>query len=565
MGVNGWYRVLRDEGYVPGSSPCCSASLWRPPAQDVLEDNIGSRLEHIPKHSELLIDGNGLAFHWYRIAYARHVATVTKRNRRKESCCVTLRKNNLTPTQVRRLLPNFMPLNQLSAVVHEFITTLRDKHHMKISVYWDGDKRRVYKRETDNRRQERMPEEWNNLRDYCETGTLPPSATVCGWESIFPKNRLFRIQILHTLESLQIPSVLCEDEADAWIAKAARGNPSAYVVGLDSDFCFFPDIQYIPINTLDASGKVANGVVIRRRVLADTLGLPCEKLMTELAILLGNDYVHPGEAEFDVRGGKNVADILQFLQAQNSSFRVTSTCENVEEILRFVRCLYELEDLDDYPFDESDDEDEAGDEVVHLVSSPEALQTSGRFAIPTDVPLDLCKVDPFQDTSAKDAVLRCLEAYLDKNPENSMVTREHLDVFRKLPLDSSMAQLVQHGDWRPTWADFAASYLIEKLLFLVCEKRSLVARLLPPFTVFNQHKFHALLRNERTAKDDTSKLSRGVMPSSESNGLNEQLSRNKTSKKELVELPIDEHEERILASIKKNRVTIIQGETGCGK
>lgn len=31
------------------------------------------------------------------------------------------------------------------------------------------------------------------------------------------------------------------------------------------------------------------------------------------------------------------------------------------------------------------------------------------------------------------------------------------------------------------------------------------------------------------------------------------------------ELPIDEHEERILASIKKNRVTIIQGETGCGK
>lgn len=564
MGVQGWYKVLREEGYVPETSPCCSTSNWRP-SHEVA--SFGTRIERIPPHSELFLDGNGLAFHWHRVAYARHVAQVTKRNRRKESCCVKLHKNaHLTPNQVRRLLPNFLPLSHLSAVVHEFMQTLRDKHHMKVTVYWDGKKRRVYKRETNHKRQERRPEEWSNVQEYCENGVLPVASTVCAWEHVFPKNRLFQAQIRHTLDAMHIPSVYCDEEADAAIAKAARGKACAYIVGSDSDFCFFPDVQYIPLNTLDAENHAVSGVVLRRQALVSSLGLASETLMTELALLLGNDYFHPADSILDVTGGKHVTDILQFLQNQPASFRVTSMSEEVEETLRFVRALYELEDLDDeYPFEvddnRSDDEDEAGDKILHLVSSP-GPATPGRLAVPPEVPLNLLTVNPFQDASAKDAVLRCLRAYVDMNLGSCFVTREHLDVLAKLPLDSSRAQLVRQGDWRPRWQDVQVAYLVEKLLVLVCEKKSLVARMMPPFSVFDQHKFHALLRVERGEMDVSTEAG---MESHE--GVSKKLFNGKktASKREKTELPIDEHEARILKSIKNNRVTIVQGETGCGK
>lgn len=574
MGVQGWYRVLREEGYVPETGKCCSTSLWRP-LDDVM-DNIGSRLEQIPNGSELLVDGNGLAFYCHHVAYARYVANVTKRKSRKESCCLKLKNADLSPTQVRRLLPNFMPLSQLSAVVHEFIKTLRDKHRMKIIVYWDGEKRRVYKQETDNKRQARIPEEWNNFREFCETGLMPPAKTVCEWESLFPKNRMFGDQIMHTLEKLQIPSVVCEEEADAWIAKACRGNPRAYILGLDSDFCFFPDIQYIPFNMLDAAGHVATAVVLRRRDLAASLGLANEVLMTEFAILLGNDYVHPANVQLDFNGGRHASSILPFLQEQDASYRVTSRSEDVEETLRFVRSLYELEELDEYAFDDessksTDDEDadDAGDVILHLGGSPARpnQDAAGRFSMPAELPLEFCVVSPFSDTSAKDAVLRCLQAYVDKNLEDSMITPAQLEVFRKMPLDNSQAMLVQEGDWRPQYEDAAAAYLIEKLVASVCKQKSRVAKLLPPFSVFDQHKFHALMHVSRGGDVGPAKTRNGRNENLPGAGVNTKLfkDKKKMDKPEKVELPIDEHEERILESIKKNRVTIVQGETGCGK
>lgn len=566
---------------MPETGNCCSTSLWHP-VDDVVMSSIGSHLQAIPKESHLFIDGNGLAFYWHRVAYARYIASVTKRiknnnNRRKDpsASCVKLKSASLSQAQVRRLLPNFMPLSQLSAVVHEFIKTLREKHRFQVTVYWDGEKRRAYKQATDNKRQERIPEEWNNLQEYCESGIMPPAKTICQWESLFPKSRLFAVQIRHTLAKLQVPSIMCDEEADAAIAKASRGNPNAFVLGLDSDFCFFPDIQYIPFNTFDAAGHVATGVVLRRRELAATLGLVSEDLMTELAILLGNDYVHPADVALDYKGGVHASDILPFLKEKEASYRVTSSSEDVEETLRFVRSLYELKDLDEYPFQDddsgTDSEDEAGDVILHLVESPARrdYETLNRFAVPKELPLDLCVVNPFEDTSAKDAVVRSLEAYVDKNVDNSMITHEQLEVFRNMPLDNSQAQLVQEGDWRPQWEDIAAAYLIEKLVGSVFKQKALVAQILPPFTIFDQHKFHALMHLASGGEIGPSTGGIDGQRIAKMNGVKTELFKSENSKSsqgkvkpEKEQLPIDEHEERILASIKKNRVTIIQGETG---
>jgi hypothetical protein len=607
MGVLGFTRVLREQGYLPDTSPCCSLSQWHDSSSSLTGN---AHLEVIPSGSHLLVDGNGLVFHWYRVAYARHVASVVAQQQRgssnrrttplrspggshRGSTCLKVKSSSssnnnhanplLTPTVVRRLLPTFLPQSQVSAVVHEFVTTLTETHGLQLTVYWDGPRRRTFKAATDADRRLQRPDEWAHLQDYCATGSLPATATtVCAWEAALPKNRLFQAQVRHTLSKLHVTMVECEEEADVQLARDAQGQVHTFVLGQDTDFCFFDNLQYIPYTTLAAAGRQVTSVVLRRATLADALALPHDSLLVELAILLGNDYIRPSSSSasnlgLDYGGKLGLEEICDFLRQQTPDYRVASSLPEVEESLRFIRSLYGLACLDDFPFGNEEEpvdpeEDEAGDEVTHL-------QSQGHFAIPPEVPLELCKVHFFVDATAKDAVVRCLSAYVAKNLVNSMFMPEHLAVFEKMPLDSSGAQLVQTGDWRPDWVDMGAAYLVENLVAHVCKTRSVVAQLLPPFCIFDQHKFHALLRVGREsnvalglppkgkpsrrvkAAKKTKKPAAGAGPYAVANG------QEKTPPAPAVKdvLPIDEHEEQILASIRKNRVTIIQGETGCGK
>jgi 5'-3' exonuclease len=104
--------------------------------------------------------------------------------------------------------------------------------------------------------------------------------------------RLLIRQVQFTLR--QFPTIFmiqCEEEADREVAKASADNENCYCVGMDSDYLLFPNIKYVPLNTLDASGSVVSGCVLKRGELAEQLDLPSEAAMVEFAILMGNDYV----------------------------------------------------------------------------------------------------------------------------------------------------------------------------------------------------------------------------------------------------------------------------------
>jgi 5'-3' exonuclease len=186
-----------------------------------------------------------------------------------------------------------MPLTILEEVTQEFVQSL-ERNQMKLVVYWDGEGRRM-KAGTTSKRRECRDTEWSHLRQYCTYGVVPHSSSaLCrkDWLQNFPLTRLFIHQIQFTLR--QVPTVVmiqCEEEADREVAKASAENENCYCVGMDSDYFFFPNTKYVPLNTLNSSGSVVSGCVITRGELADHLGLPCEAAMVEFAILMGNDYV----------------------------------------------------------------------------------------------------------------------------------------------------------------------------------------------------------------------------------------------------------------------------------
>ena len=431
------------------------------------------------------------------------------------------------------------------------------------TVYWDGDLRRVFKAATDEKRQQQQPEEWSNLQMFCLNGIMLSVSNACELDGLFPKCRLFKAEIMETMSHCRIPQVNCTEEADAEIAQAAAGNENAFVLGEDSDFCFFRNVNYIPMSTLHASGNVqlATAVVLRRDELAHELELPDEDAMVELAILMGNDYVDRQHCSGALMGDGTAID---FVREQGAGFRVTGKSDASKEALRFVRALYQLEPLDEFelydPRNESnavdEDVDVAGDTIVDPNPSvPKAYRPS----VPKEIRVELLTIDIRVDGSLKDAVMRCLQAYVNRMEStetgNPMLTQTHVDVFKHMT--SPPPTVASEKDWRPDWTDIPAAYLIEKMIVLAMEQKSPLAHAARPSTIFDQQVFL-----ERT---NDLRLSEALAREKEAKPRTVFAPEGSFDKGERHKLPIDDHEEKILEAIAKNRVTIIKGETGCGK
>ena len=443
-------------------------------------------------------------------------------------------------------------------------------------VYWDGDARRVFKAATDEKRQEHHPEEWSNLQLYCMNGVFPAVTTSFELESAFPKSRFFITEILETLQKYGVRQVRCDEEADAAIAQAVSGQRNAYIVGEDSDFCFFPSVNYIPLSTLDAgSMDVVTAVVLRRDELAQELDLPDESSMIELAILMGNDYINPKTASLNLFDVEERSASIDFLKNQGTGYRVTSMAEDTEEALSFVRALYELKPLDDFELDDAqnesnmvddDDDDDDDDELAMDIVADENDNSTKAYrpTVPRSMPVKLLTVDFRVDRSLKDAVIRCLQAYVDmtESREDAMLTQEHLDVFKAMPFPiaethgSSPKDETVDAAWRPCWSDVPAAYLIEKMIAMSMDQKSLVAHAALPSSIFNQLSFMEKMNeiHESKKKADEPEEEQIFSPPEGEFDMGEHH-----------RLPIDDHEDEILESIARNRVTIIQGETGCGK
>ncbi|OEU06057.1 hypothetical protein FRACYDRAFT_256578 [Fragilariopsis cylindrus CCMP1102] len=109
--------------------------------------------------------------------------------------------------------------------------------------------------------------------------------------------------------------VECTEEADLELALEAKGKEHTFICGLDSDFFFYKDINYIPLNQISIQTSGIHAFIARRSDLANLLGFDNDSRLVDLALLMGNDYVDslsldlPDEIELD-----NVQSIVFYLQ-----------------------------------------------------------------------------------------------------------------------------------------------------------------------------------------------------------------------------------------------------------
>mmetsp|Transcript_15561 Transcript_15561/g.23901 ORF Transcript_15561/g.23901 Transcript_15561/m.23901 type:complete len:1923 (-) Transcript_15561:159-5927(-) len=553
MGVTGLTTFLQKHDWMPKQRGC-SISLWR---ETVLDDKLADRIGPIPPFSTLAIDGNSLAYHIHDVAYARYFNSVTAKahnngsngtsnssssSSRQCTCCKKLSK-----ALSIRCLPQAMPLKLVDEVTKEFVDNLLKKQ-MKLVIYWDGPSRRM-KAKTSGKRSKARDEQWYALQQFCEIGVLP-FREIClqKFSQNFPRSRLLIQQVVATLTGYSaLTQHRCDEEADREVALASATDTATFSLGLDSDYCMFANTKYVPLSTLNATANQVTGCIITREALADYFHLPSSEIMIELAILAGNDYiVDPPKAVLDFQA-ESVEDAIDHLQLQVEGYQVTSRSSEVQYAIDYTRALYSFGCLTDFPIDSitAPQSEEVDDPSVDR--SPR---------LPESFDLSMAKLNSLE-FSFREVVTRTIQFYIDNACDNEPIIKQHhLDSF--LELSTSVNTHFNKRDKLPEklhWENVLASYAIEKCIDHGIRQNNefSLSKYLVPMELFDQLTFHCMVGIQNQTYD-------------------RQLSNNIPEEKdeiaapsERLSLPIDEFEDEILASIRRQRVTIIQGETGCGK
>jgi HrpA-like RNA helicase len=599
MGVRGVKTLLRDVGWYPSwdetsgdadassddrtLSCCgCSTELWREwKASDAfsLTGNGSKNTVKIPPRSLLLVDGNGLAFYLHSIAYTRYlrhvhngaaaagsVTSVTSFVHSQPSLsCPKVQSIMSDESAVVQCLPCMMPLSWLRSVTKEFVSALR-RQDMLVRIYWDGPLRRC-KARTDQERQAYRQRQESQLKLFCQHGILPSPKKcpfACQWKNEFPFSKLFLLCVRHALqeeaaatvengneESSFLTMIDCTEEADVELALAATGDDNAYVLGYDSDFFFFKDIQYIPLNEISIQTSGVYAFCATRSDLARLLGLE-DSRMVDLALLLGNDFVcremfqHLFDKSEPWIGPRDTVFHLQC----NEDLEVKAEDAQAQRAVEFVRCLYNLQNLDDFAPDVNASTDEEGQDMYDMnVLNP----TRERAVLSQD------------DRSMRDAVTRSIQMRLDQSLENETPSRASIEILEAYQqstavenISVAMSNIVLV---KPTWEEMRAGFYIESCIRQIYRSsmHSWIAKMTPPSKVFHRFKFHKELASKRRVEE----RARTIVH--QGTDATREMEEKEATSQAPVKLPIDEHESTILENIRNNRVTIIHGETGCGK
>jgi hypothetical protein len=554
MGVRGWNTLLAREGWlVPtggadDGSDRPDHSLWmnprdpRDPHQQHHSSGCSSLLldhiEPIPHGSAFHIDGLGLCFHLHAAAYQRQVS----------SAIMSAGNSNSSMHLVR----TFLPLEKLHEITLEFIHTLQAAGVATIVVYWDGTRRPRFKAEMQRERHAHRDQEWSLLQTYCRSGGRLPRPNQLA--QAFPISPLAQTQIYHTLTTCNsiIRMVQCDGEADIDMARDVTGRSgAAFVVANDSDFCFMANISYIPLSTLHQNENGGmSAIVLQRKRRAESLDLSDETLLVEAALMLGNDYYQPPpSAGSSSSGGKSPSAVIAFLQEQDPDFRLEAPNILAAARMAFVRDLYNLRDNNgEYMAEEK----QRGDNGTTSPELRSRLEERDCFSFKPSYRVSERALEPLTQLhrydTARDAIVECLERYVNEDPPE--FKREHIQAWLDMHRSDGHVTTLDC----PRWTDVVASHILESTIVRLYRRQPILP-VEPPYEVYpSAIQFCEALHRNRVPLAQS--------PPTTATTTHQQQLRSDVAAP--LNLPVDEFEVKILDSVKRNRVTIIQGETGCG-
>lgn len=592
--------------------------------------------------STLAIDGNGLVFHLYRLAYYQH---------RNNTLSSTSQRHD-EALQSQLLLPTLLPLKLAHEVTTNYLSDLTTKHGVHLRIYFDGPNQNMKSQVRQSRREQRL-DQWDNVRQLCTHGILPDGNGVSKFRSSakkqareyerqmntsesaydggdvdaelylasFPLSPLVMKQIERSIYAFldmspilpcgSIQIIQCDGEADSDVAKASADDASGrtFALASDSDYLIYgyPNendtteqqtsskyLQFYQVDPFCDQKDFNVRSVLTRSDVAASLGLPCSSAMIEVSIIMGNDYTSPfvkhddafkrqefwrslqwcipGEEEcgdgerlppeselswFDIHG------IVEHISERISrGLKLTSDKLELKLAIEFSYELYSFGHTHGFPATApTTDQNSSGETDFYARIFP---------SLPYDFDLSSA-ITPAADVNLIDASLFPLISYKTnvgtREDELSYIEPRHIDAFR-MTLEMMNSVDREHCIGVPkhkmNWCDVQSLFVIEKCLLAAIDETSLI-----PFHVFDQTTFHSCL--ESLAINDFS-LDNELVSKNEKAFLDDVTTKlpsiqeeKKDDSPEPLVLPIDDHKEKILHAIKTQRVTIIQGQTGCGK
>ena len=394
------------------------------------------------------------------------------------------------------------------------------------------------------------------------------------------------------------------------------------VYGDDSDFYLFKSTRYVvfgslaeknmlrPVNVLYDRRKMLHAVVYTRKIIAERLDMS-ESSLIDFCLYLGNDYTSgfskdlfqfekEEETVNELLESYDMHSVARTFSAYDDDSLDCNTADcNLNQAISFSRALYELESLDIFPFDANSDEtsyldsinaiDDALvlkciDSVTKKIErdSNDAVASRKNTAAPViDIVIEIikyiCKIPTQNDTEQAWKLEmtieqeRALKYFATKISQAKNIVFNGVNKVSPLVhenIDSFDGELKYHN------VQFHTMYM------QLCRKvaKFLIDNGVPtigmnPMYWYHGKTFHMLASkrfcmatNLYIRSEETSAQSTKSMKSKPNNNDHVQHSRdNSFSTSYTHKLPIDKHREVICARIRANRITIIHGETGCGK
>lgn len=291
MGVHGLTKHLKEHGLLPSFTEETGEVFCSLP-ETVVEPG-----------STLAIDGSGLAFRIYRLAYFEHYKFVMSQRKLYEDDFHL----------ITHLLPIMLDLKKIKQVTDEMMRLLIYTHKVNVSIYLDGNKQPM-KVKTKASRDERKMMEDNNLRRFFTKQILPLSfgtrsrlkrvkiPDAYTFMSEFPIPILLFAQVEHCIytwaEQYKVGGfddsnvffrvTQCESEADQAVAMESALDTSnrTYVIGQDSDYTIFGfpsndemwvmgdlHVQYLPLDGLTVDEDSIRGYVVTRQMIAEAFDM----------------------------------------------------------------------------------------------------------------------------------------------------------------------------------------------------------------------------------------------------------------------------------------------------
>ena len=391
-------------------------------------------------------------------------------------------------------------------------------------------------------------------------------------------------------------------------------------VGIDEMTKERGEVLYVPLESLEFSQKGSiKGRVLKRNEIAEAFEMPTATLMVELSILLGNDYtgcyLRDGRKEtrkrfrkslvwnicndtntiscpfnyndqYEEVPTKNLSDpnsVIDLINSMGPHLRVSSTDPRLEKAIQFSRSLYGFEDTSAF--------------TLENTTTLDCEKNMTRSLIPL-LDLDFLKAVNISNMSIQEATIILFKLCLEKVPtlrkdiktSNNICSIADENIYLEA-LRLVFTNLSPSGEenrppnppstpYNLCWRNVQMSFVIDKCVSVAFKSlhQHLERENLQPLHLFDHALFHhsiETLSSENLSHENfITQIMEELKLEDDSDGEDPAVS-NATTEIQAVDkdttlstqklLPIDEYEMEILRSVKEQRVTIIEGETGCGK